>query len=238
MMLQTDTKVVFLRHTSESWTNFEIQDGVTELPKYEYFIMIPTGKVGKLVDYRVLPILRTAENEAEASRWATHFAVLALFLKSDKSRLFVCEDSITLNTSNIPQIEKIATEPGLHILAPKAQAYIIDKETAKIIVENAYLYYANWDIILDDLHKLKLISKTQTPLLEKMPNSYTWLYNYLFIVLLLLACIGLFYMLCPFNGFYTKKVVSLAEVLTTEEPIMSAEGTGVSSHQDTVINVD
>jgi len=237
-MLQTDAKVVFLRNTTESWAQFENQDGVTELPKYEYFIMIPTGKVGKTVDYRVLPSLRTAENEAEASRWATHFAVLALFLKSDKSQLFVCEDSITLNASDISKIEKIAESPGLHILAPKAKAYIIDKETAKIIVENTYLYYANWDIILDDLHKLNLINKTQTLLLKKMPESYAWLYSYLFLALLLLASIGLFYMLCPFNSFYTKKVVSLAEVLTTEEPVMSTEGTGVSSHQDTMIDVD
>jgi hypothetical protein len=238
MMLQTDAKVVFLRNTAESWAQFEIQDGVTELPKYEYFIMIRKGKVGKTVDYRVLPSLRTEENEAEASRWATHFAILALFLKSEKSHMFVCEDSITLNATDISKIEKIAESPGLHILASKAQAYIVDKETAEIILENAYLYYASWDIILDDLQKLNLINKTQTPLLEKMPDSYTWLYNYLFIVLLLLACIGLFYMLCPFNGFYTQKVVSLAEVLTTEESVMSAEGTGVSSHQDTMINVD
>lgn len=237
-MLQANAKVVFLRNTTESWAQFEIQDGVTELPKYEYFIIIPTGKVGKLVDYRVLPSLRTEENESEASRWATHFAVLALFLKSDKSYLFVCEDAIELNANSIPQIEKIAESPGLHILAPKAQAYIIDKLTAKIIVENAYLYYARWDIILDDLHKLNLINKTQNHLLKKVPESYTWLFEYLFIVLLLLTGIVLFYMLCPFNGFFTQNLISLAEVLTPKEAVVSAEGAGVSSHQDTVINVD
>ena len=83
MRLQNE-KVLFIRNTSETWDAFENQDGIQALPKYESFIMIPDGKVGSKIDYRVVPNYRNPKYEAEASRWATHYAAITLFLKSDK----------------------------------------------------------------------------------------------------------------------------------------------------------
>lgn len=237
MKLQNE-KNVFLRNTGESWASFEIQDGIQALPKYDSFIMIPEGKVGSSVDYRVIPKLRVEKHNKEASRWATHFATISQFINSDKDYLFVCEDDIELLESHISQIEVATKTPGIKIIAPKAQAYIVDKATAKIIQDNAYIFYTNWEQILLDLKNLNLINLEYVPILKKIGTTSSILIHIFFIVLLLAFALGLFVLLCPLNGFWSKNTISLAEVTTAKEAVMSAEGAGMCSHQNSVVAVN
>lgn len=239
MKLQNEM-IVFIRKDAESWTKFEVQDGVQALPKYEMYIMISDGKVGSVTDYRVLPSLRQEKYYKEISRWATHYAILTKFLQSQKTTLFVCEDDLELSESHIAQIET-ATKGGVHLLAgteTPSQAYIIDRETAKIIQANAYTFYANLDVILNDLQKLKLIQTTQLPILKKLQAPSQTLLDFGFFALLVFAFIGYFFMLCPLNSFITKDCISLGEVLATEETIVGAQGAGVSSLQNSMGPVD
>jgi hypothetical protein len=237
MKLQNE-KIVFLRNTGESWAQFENQDGVRALPKYDSFIMIPEGKVGSTVDYRVTPKLRQEKYHKEASRWATHFATIAQFVKSDKTYLFVCEDSIELLEAQIPQIEEVTKTPGIKILAPEGKAYILDKETAKIIQDNGYIFYANWGQILQDLKNLNLINLETIPILKKIGSTSSILLHIFFIVLLLTLALGIFLLLCPLDGFWTKNIISLTKVTATEETVVSAQGAGVCSSQDSMLAVD
>ena len=239
MKLQNEM-IVFIRKDAESWANFELQDGVQALPKYDLCIMIPEGKVGSVTDYRVLPSLRQEKFHKDASRWATHYAILTKFLQSQKTTLFVCEDELELFESYITQIET-AAKGGIQLLSATetpSQAYIIDRDTAKIIQENAYTFYANLDVILNDLQKLKLIQTTQLPILKKLQSPSQTLLNLGFFALLFLAFVGLFLMLCPLNSFITKDSVSLSEVLAPEETIVGTQGAGVSSLQNSVVPVN
>jgi hypothetical protein len=237
MKLQNE-KIVFLRNTGESWAQFEKQDGIQALPKYDSFIMIPEGKVGSTVDYRVIPKLRQEKYQKEASRWATHFATIAQFLKSDKTHLFVCEDNIELLEAQIQQIEEATKTPGIKILGPKAQAYIVDKETAKIIQDNAYIFYANWEEIISDLNKLNLIELEEIPILKKIGSTSTILLHILFVILLLGMSACIFLLFCPLDGFWTKNSISLAEVPTAKEAVICAQGAGVSCSQDSMVTID
>ena len=237
MKLQNE-KIVFLRNTGESWAKFENQDGIQALPKYDSFIMIPEGKVGSTVDYRVIPKLRQEKYQKEASRWATHFATIAEFLKSDKMYLFVCEDNTELLEAHIQQIEEAAKTPGIKIFAPKAQAYILDKETAKIIQDNGYIFYANWEEIISDLNKLNLIKLEEIIILKKIGLTSATLLHIFFIILLLAMATCTFILLCPLDGFWTKNLISLTEVTAAKEAIVGAQGAGVCSHQDSMIAVD
>lgn len=232
-----DEKIIFLRSTGEIWDNFEAQDGVHALPKYDSFITIPDGKIGSLVDYRVIPTLRNESNYTDASRWATHFAIISEFLKSKKSRMFVCEDTLELAENTVNQIEQLNPE-GIKLLANSekpSQAYILDRHTAKIIQENGYIYYVNFDNMLQDMHKLQLIALEHIPLLKKRTNQ-TQIYNLILAALVLLFILCIFVMLCPLNGFCrSKDVICLSEMLTTEETSISAEGAGMGCLQDTVV---
>lgn len=237
MKLQNEN-IIFLRNTGESWAAFESQDGVHALPKYETFIMIPEGKVGSYVDYRVIPTLRQEKFHKEASRWATHYAVISLFLKSEKEYLFVCEDALELQEIQISQIEATAKTPGIKLLAPKAQAYLLDKATAKIIQDNAYIFYANWGEIISDLNKLNLIELEEIPILKKIGSTSTTLLHIIFVIILLGMSACIFLLLCPLDGFWTKNLVSLTEVTTPKETIIGAKGAGMSSSQDSMVAID
>jgi len=237
MKLQNE-KIVFLRNTGDSWDKFENQDGVQALPKYESFIMIPEGKVGSTVDYRVIPKLRQEKYHKEASRWATHFAIIAQFIKSNKDYLFVCEDGLELLEAQISQIETAAKTPGIKILAPEARAYIVDKETAKIIQDNGYIFYANWEVFLNDMKNLNLINLELILILKKIDSTFTTFFHLFFIVLLFCLALGLFVLLCPLDGFWTKNSISFTEVTTAKEAVVSTKGAGMSCSQDSMLAVD
>jgi hypothetical protein len=203
MKLQNE-KIIFLRNNSESWEIFQEQDGVQALPKYESFIMIPEGKIGTKVDYRVIPSLRTEKNQADASRWATHYAIISRFLKSNKEYMFVCEDTIELLENKISIIENLIEKNTIILLADSknpSQAYILDRDIAKIIQQNAYIYYTTWDKMLYDMKDLGLINLKNTPILSKYNSLNKYWYEYLFLIVLVLFMLFIFNMLCPFNGF-------------------------------------
>jgi hypothetical protein len=240
MKLQ-DEKIVFLRNTSESWDLFENNDGVHALPKYDSFIMIPTGKVGTFVDYRVVPTYRKDKYYYEASRWATHYAIIVQFLKSDKEYLFVCEDNLQIQEKQISQIETFGVKGGIYLFSntdKPAQAYILDKYTAEIIRDNTYVFYKNWEEMLFDLKNLDLIKLEQIPILKKIDSSNSMLLHILFIILLFCMIIGLFFMLCPFDSFRSKNVISLTEMLGAKESMICTKGTGMSCLQDSVVSIN
>jgi hypothetical protein len=223
MKLQ-DEKVIFIRSISETWDVFENQEGIQALPKYDSFIMIPEGKVGSKLDYRVIPNYRKEEYHIEASRWATHYAIICLFLKSDKNYLFVSEDTLGISEWQIPQIEILGEKGGLHLIAntdKPSQAYIVDRTTAKIIQDNAYVFYESFDKMLRDMQKLDLITIELTPVLDSI-NNYRRYLNHIFIFLMIAMALGLFYMLCPIYSLGTKNCVGFAEVFTAKETIVSA----------------
>ena len=166
-------KIIFLRNVSDNWDRFSNQDGVHALPKYTMYNMVPEGKVGTEIDYRVIPTLRNKNHRKEASRWATHFVAISQFLEQKEADyLFVCEDSIELQESQIKQIEQSLKTPGLTILSEDASAYTMDKAAAKIIQQNAYIYYNTWQNILRDIKTLNLIEVKEDLILKKSTKPF------------------------------------------------------------------
>lgn len=238
MKLQNE-KIIFLRSNGETWAIFQEQDGVQALPKYESFIIIPEGKVGSKVDYRVIPTLRTEKNHIDASRWATHYAIISTFLRSNKEYMFVCEDTIEIPESKITNIENLIEKGGMIVLADSekpSQAYILDRPTAKVIQENAYIYYTTWDKMLYDMKDLGIINLKNVPILSKYNGLSKHFYDYLFLIVLVLFALCIFNMLCPFNGFSnSKNCISFIEMSTVEEPIVNAL---VCSLQNNMVSID
>lgn len=221
-------QTVFIRNSPETWDLFEAQDGVAQLPNYDSYIMIGKDKVGSVVDYRVVPRYRRA---AEASQWCTHYAILSLFLKSKKAHLFLCEDTLELTEESVRQLNK---QEGIMLLADKAKAYIIDRAAAKIIIDNCYTFYESLYAMFIDIQRLGLVHIEEKPMLKKI-KDYNVYFNVslaLFIICMLLIIYSL---LTPNNRFQTSLLqysVSLAEMPTVEEAVVSAQGTGMSSLQD------
>ena len=187
--------------------------------------MVPEGKVGTEIDYRVIPTLRNKNHRKEASRWATHFASITQFLEQKESDyLFVCEDSIQLPKSQIKQIEQLLKNPGLTILSNDGSAYTMDRAAAKIIQQNAYIYYDTWQNILHDLKTLNLIEVKEDFILTKISKpfiDFDLLIIGLFTLLLLLIVTGLYIMSSPFNGPQSKNLIGFTKMFGPKESIMS-----------------
>jgi len=219
MVLQNE-QIIFVRTDPELWDFFTNQDGVHALPKYTYVIKSSEGKICSLVDSRVIPECRNSKHASKAANWLTHLSIMEQFVKSDKQFLFVCEDSILLNESNIQHIEA-SSKKGLVLLADKVKAYIVDKDTASIIVKNSYVYYDDFAKVLEDMKQLNLITLNDSVFLKPRINIDSTIMNIVFILLLLSFSAGIFYMLCPFYSSSTKNFIGLAKVFTTKEPSMS-----------------
>jgi hypothetical protein len=237
-MKLTDTKIVFLRNKSETWELFESTCGVQALPKYDMFIMIPEGKIGSRLDYRVIPSLRNKKNYPQTSRWATHYAIIAEFLKSPQETLFVCEDGIEIKSYQISAIESLILEKnkGMIFLTESnlAQAYIIDKHTAKIIIDNIYTYYNDFETMLKDMKKLDLIHIENRSLLNQIQNNNNPLLNlkyfsfnpsyllFLIFFLILILCLSYFLPLHPSNStLFSKNLIGSAKVFAPKETLVS-----------------
>jgi len=219
MVLQNE-QIIFVRTDPELWDFFTNQDGVHALPKYTYIIKSSEGKICSLVDSRVIPECRNSKHASKASNWLTHLSIMEQFVKSDKQFLFVCEDSILLNESDIQRIE-VSSKKGLVLLADKAKAYIVDKYTASIIVKNSYVYYDDFAKVLEDMKQLNLISLNHSMFLKTRTAISPIIMNIVLVLFLLFFSAGIFYMLCPLYRPSTKNFIGLAKVLTTKESIMS-----------------
>ena len=229
---------VFIRNTAESWDLFEVQDGVAQLPNYESFKMISPDSVGSMIDYRVVPRYRAgtkAVKNGSANQWATHYAIITRFLKTNKSRLFLCEDTLELTEENVSQIKQLQQE-GVVLLAAAAKAYIIDRPAAQAVIDNCYTFYESLHAMLIDMQKLGIIHVEEKPILQKIKdyNVYFNVATALFIICMLLILLALSGSLEPRNWFApssSQKSISLAEMSAPKEAVMSAQGARVSSLQ-------
>lgn len=146
-------KVVFIRNSPASWDRFISLDLIKVLPNHER--VDKTAIICSPTDVRISPEFRKPKYVESATHWFINLQIIYKFVQSVKQYLFVCDDSIHLDDSMIKKIASLNIK-GLTLLAD-TKAYIINRETARIIVTNSYIYYNDLYSVLQDLKKLNLI---------------------------------------------------------------------------------
>jgi hypothetical protein len=154
-----DEKVVFIRNSPESWDSFISLELIKAFPNHERIDQ--TAVICSSTDARVSPEFRKPKYIQSATHWFINLQIMYRFVQSEKNYLFVCDDSIHIKDSIIKKIASLNIK-GLILLAD-TKAYIINRETARIIVTNSYIYYNDLLSVLQDLKNLNLIQ------LESMP---------------------------------------------------------------------
>ena len=199
MNLQRESVVVIKRPLIDA----EEPTGVLDLPKRETYVQVPQPLE---FDPRAIASQRTSP---EFPRWITHMAVIELFsIQTKHEYLFVIENDVDLRTEDLPRIE---AKPGLSVY--NDGAYLLDKSTAKIIVEQCRLFYTPIHQQFADLEKLNLIA-IHRPFRLPLIQTY-WFYMYIPFILLALAALLLLYPL--YRPVKSEQLVRLAEVLTPKE---------------------
>jgi len=199
MNLQRESVVVIKRpHIS-----VEEPTGVLDLPKRTTYV-----QVSQPFEFDPRAIANQCTSP-EFPRWITHMAIIELFEQQTKHDwLFVIENDVDLRTEDLPRIEG---KPGLTVYSDGA--YLLDKSTAKIIVDQCRLFYTPIHQQFADLEKLNLIAihrPFQLPLIQT-----NWFYIYIPFILLALAALLLLYPL--YRPVKSEQLVRLAEVLTPKE---------------------
>ena len=186
MNLQREKVVIIKRGLYEEPT------GVLDLPKRDTYLVIPPIHNAHL-DERAVPSQRRSP---EFPRWVTHMAVLELFtLQTDHNWLLVLEDHVDFQSHHISILQTEAKN-GVYTLTNDGSAYLIDKTTAKIIIEQNKVFYAPLSQVFQDLQKLNLI-QLNTPCLLETISTINW-YMYLpFFLLFIALAIMWFYMTQP-----------------------------------------
>lgn len=198
--------------------------GVIDLPKRTTYVCLPEPTE---FDHRAVPEFKDAPGRG---RWITHLAIIELFLLSTKKWLFIIEDDVNLESDDIKRIEEEAKQ-GLVLLSSDASAYLMDKPTAKTIIEQNRLFYGPLSQVFQDLKQLGLISLSQPFLLEKIKPNRLWLYS----PLILTTTAALLILFGPAYRFFTQNSITLTEVLTAKESGIGGQGAGMSTHQDNVV---
>lgn len=199
MNLQRESVVVIKRPhiTAEEPT------GVLDLPKRATYVEVPQPYE---FDPRAIASQRTSP---EFPRWITHMAVIELFAQQTKHDwLLLLENNVDLRTEDLTRIE---AKPGLSLF--NEGAYLIDRPTAKTIVEHSRMFYAPIHQVFADLEKLNLITihrPFQLPLIHPL-----WFYDYIPFILCLIASLLLLYPL--YCSIHSEQFVGFAEVLTAKE---------------------
>lgn len=210
-----DNSVVCIRSTSDQYNYFEQQSGIKIFPKREFYTMIPEDLFNGFNEPRIIPELR-GKNLKEVARWATNTAIIETFLKtSDKEWLFVIEDIVEFSNSHIKIIEA-SIKPGFNKLETSSYAYIIDRETAQIIVKNAKIYYTPFDSYIGDLAKLDMIQIHDNQFLKAL--SYPFLYSY-FPLLFIIFCVLLF--IGPLYRILRNQFISFTKMFGPKEAPIS-----------------
>lgn len=138
---------------SETWDYFNEKTELVNLPKRNIVLELPESILNSLYEPLVEPSSRIFENRQDIRTWATHMATLEQFVQTAKTNyLFVCTDNIDINS-----LEQIQEQPGLTLYDPDASAYLVDLQTAKVILENNKIYYNKLINSFKDLAALKLI---------------------------------------------------------------------------------
>jgi hypothetical protein len=213
-----DQSVVCVRKNIENWDYFDNQSGIKMLPKREMYNQIPAGNIGHSFDNSVIPTLRNSESYESAAQWATHTAIIQLFLDNSKADwLCVIEGHVELSQYDIEKIEA-DIRPGLTLLSEKFGAYIVDRKSAEVLTKNLLVYYAPLEQMFRDLGELQLLELTESKLLKNMDTRYNLFLDFLPLILTIFLCILLFILFYPPDSLFgTKNAISLAKMFTAKE---------------------
>jgi len=216
-----DQSVVCVRKDMENWDYFDNQSGIKMLPKREMYNQIPAGNIGYSFDNSVIPTLRNVQSYDSAAQWATHTAIIQLFLENSKAEwLCVIEGHVELNQHDIEKIEA-DIRPGLTLLSEKFGAYIVDRKSAEIITKNLLVYYAPLEQMFRDLGELQLLEVNVSKFLKKMDTRYNLFLDFLPLILTIFLCILLFILFYPPDSlFSTKNAVGFAKMFTSKEAVV------------------
>ena len=195
--------------------------GIEDLPKRTTYVCLPEPTE---FDHRAVPGFKDAPGRG---RWITHLAIIELFLLSNSSWLFIIEDDVNLQPEDIKRIEDEATQ-GLILLTSDTSAYVLDKPSARTIIEQNRLFYGPLHEVFQDLNKLGLIKLKSPFLFQKIKPNSLWQY----LPLILSALSASLILFRPAYRFFTQGRITLTEVLGAEESSIGGQGTGMSSHQD------
>lgn len=210
MILQNQT-VICIKKESASWEMFNQNYYVKELPKRIDVLMLESGSLGHKFDTNVDPSKRYPSHYDDISRWATHLFCLGKFIhEQDSEWLLISETDV-----NLGQITD--AEPGITLYNDEATVYIIDRSTAKTVLDNSLIYYTPFNELLSDLKKIGLIN------IHKNTNYFckiSYLPYYDFIPLILTFML-VFLILCPFYSLIAKSLISLTKVAATKETMVS-----------------
>ena len=177
--------------------HYEEPTGVLDLPKRDTYLMVPPVHDAHMDD-RAVP---AARQSSEFPRWITHTAILELFLRESKHDwLLVLEDHINFETTHIQKLQSVA-QKGVYLLDAEAGAYLIDKPTAKIVLEQNRVFYASIGKVFDDLHELHLIEFSKPFTVEHIDRARWFLYLpfFLCIVAAFLVFVWVYYTQAPIS---------------------------------------
>jgi len=216
-----DQAVVCIRKNIENWDYFDNQSGIKMLPKREMYNQIPAGNLGHSFDNSVIPTLRNSNSHESAAQWATHTAIIQLFLDNSKADwLCVIEGDVELSQYDIEKIEA-DIRPGLTLLSAKFGAYIVDRKSAEVLTKNLLVYYAPLEQMFRDLGELQLLELSESKLLKKMDTRYNLFLDFLPLILTIFLCILLFILFYPPDSLFgTKNTIGLAKMFTAKESII------------------
>jgi hypothetical protein len=170
---------------SETWDYFNDKTEIINLPKRENVLAYPVGTLGSKFDYLVEPQCRIETNKKEIARWATHISILGKFLEGKTNWLFVIEDNI-----NLTDLTAIVENHGLTLFDSNAASYLLDRATAKKILDNSKIYYAPIAQVFKELESLQIINinpSTDFPII-KHPFLFTFM-PFFFVIIFFLACL-------------------------------------------------
>ena len=138
---------------SETWDYFNDKTEIINLPKRENVLAYPIGTLSSKFDYMVEPSCRTVAHQHEIAKWATHMSIIGNFLGGKTNWLFVIEDNI-----NLTDLTLVVDSPGLSLFDRKAGCYLMDRTTAKAVLDNSKIYYTPLEQVFQELTQLKIIN--------------------------------------------------------------------------------
>jgi hypothetical protein len=207
MFLENEVVTCIKRNPySETWDYFNEKTEIIHFPKRSTVLSYPPGILNSKFENYVEPSQRKLENNKEIVKWATHINIIRDFIEQKHQQwLFVIEDTVHLT-----DLSRIKETPGLTLFRKDASAYLIDRPTATVFLENAKIYYASLEDVFQDLTNLGLICThvvAELPIINmKFSHSGMPFFTIAFLLLLILIILFVF---C----FFDNRIPASAEVV-------------------------
>ena len=158
-MILQDNTVICIKTNEETWDLFNSNYYVKEIPKRKQLLLLKEGIMGHIFDINVVPQFRKPEYYKSISFWASHIMALTSFVKEETSEwLLVIESDVDLGYIHEP-------EKGFTLLSSDARSYIVDRDTANIIINNSLVYYDSFLQTVKDMGALHLIEYREATIL-------------------------------------------------------------------------